>query len=425
MKNYGINLEKEKLELSEKDRKFGGQQNPEPIAIIPENLIEQFLPKGEVQKGKEDTMDCVARAINNNVESQLNYLLKIKQLPDENWFRDKGYITENGFELSDAFLAILSGTTKEGNSLKAPLDTIRKLGAIPKRMLPLESWMTFDDYMNPDRITPSMRALGLQFLDRLQINYEQVSESDFDKCAEPIVTCLYAWTLPINGEYPKSTLPFNHCIMKFKNRIIRHYVFDNYIDIVDGDFIKKLAQDYLFYNYGYRIILSKSVKKEETLNFIEKMIKFIAEQLGFIQKQVDELPKKEYKPLTEVIPTPLMEKYKWDTKENIRHSIRLICDKEGLTVQEKNELCATIQGESGFNLQAKNENKINGKVVSTDWGLCQINDYYHIGQGKSFPSVDFVLNNPEKVVRWMCKQWKLGNKNWWIAFKNGSYKKFL
>jgi len=37
--------------------------------------------------------------------------------------------------LNNAFVEILSGTTKTGNSLKAPLDTIRLYGVIPTHFL--------------------------------------------------------------------------------------------------------------------------------------------------------------------------------------------------------------------------------------------------------------------------------------------------
>ena len=82
-------------------------------------------------------------------------------------------------------------------------------------------------------------------------------------------------------------------------------------------------------------------------------------------------------------------------------------------------------GESGFKNTAKNENKRDGKTVSIDWGICQINDYWHIGAGKSFPSVEYVLKNPAEVVKWMIKQYKAGNLKWWIAYKSGAYKKYL
>lgn len=118
-------------------------------------------------------------------------------------------------------------------------------------------------------------------------------------------------------------------------------------------------------------------------------------------------------------------KYLWDNFANSRHSVRVICDEEKLTLQEKNLICAVIQQESNFNNRAKCENKKSGKVWSTDWGICQINDHYHIGIGKSFPSVEYVLSNPDKVVRFMIKMYRAGRLNLWVAFSSGAYKKFL
>lgn len=127
----------------------------------------------------------------------------------------------------------------------------------------------------------------------------------------------------------------------------------------------------------------------------------------------------------EPIPEPPKPKYLWDTKEHIRHTIRVLCDEAKMTLEQKNTMTATIAAESGFKLDAVNYNKKNGKIVSTDHSLIQVNDFYHIGPGKSFPSVEFVYANPEAQVRWMCKQWKAGNRNWWIAYKNKSYLKYL
>lgn len=117
---------------------------------------------------------------------------------------------------------------------------------------------------------------------------------------------------------------------------------------------------------------------------------------------------------------PIVPKYLWDTPDDIRHSIRVICDEEGLTVAQKNDMCATIKCESNFDLEAKH---VNGKT--TDWGLCQINDYYHIGVGKDFPSVDYVLNNPEAVVRWMARLWKNGRGILWVCYSKGYYKNYM
>ena len=137
-------------------------------------------------------------------------------------------------------------------------------------------------------------------------------------------------------------------------------------------------------------------------------------------------PMKEIKtPVEKEIP------YLWDTPEFARHSIRVIADEENLSLKDKNLLCAVIKAESGFKNTAINKNRnTKGETTSTDWGICQINDYWHIGKwadgkNKSFPSVEYVLQNPDKVVRWMIKMLKAGKINLWSAYVNGSYKKYL
>lgn len=122
-----------------------------------------------------------------------------------------------------------------------------------------------------------------------------------------------------------------------------------------------------------------------------------------------------------VIPPPVVPRFQWDTKDHIRHSVRVVCDDEGLTLEQKDTLCATIAAESGFNTQATHKNTINGKVVSTDYGLCQWNDSYHAKE----ITPDESLNNPEKAVRLMCKYWKRGQRKLWIAYRSGAYKKYL
>lgn len=121
-------------------------------------------------------------------------------------------------------------------------------------------------------------------------------------------------------------------------------------------------------------------------------------------------------------PEPAKPTYLWGTPADARHSVRVICDEEGLTVEEKNTLCATVGGESGWKPGAVGKPNTNG---SRDYGICQINDALWIGPGHEFISTDYVLNNPEKCIRWMCYWWKKGKRNWWIAYKNGSYKNYL
>lgn len=117
--------------------------------------------------------------------------------------------------------------------------------------------------------------------------------------------------------------------------------------------------------------------------------------------------------------------YNWDTPEQARHSVRLICDEEGLPLDLKNDLDACVHVESDYSPKAMHQNMVNGTVSSTDYGIVQVNDYFHIGPGKDFPSVDYVLANPEACVRWMAKLFKAGKANLWSSYQSGAYKKYL
>lgn len=122
----------------------------------------------------------------------------------------------------------------------------------------------------------------------------------------------------------------------------------------------------------------------------------------------------------------------WDTAKHAFKSTRMLCDELGLTLEQKNELCACIYQESRFlnyinpGVPTTNKNRrADGTVSSTDWGICQVNDHYHAGPGKTFPSVEYILANPEKMVRWMIRCQKNGELWLWSSFKFGHYKQWL
>ncbi len=112
--------------------------------------------------------------------------------------------------------------------------------------------------------------------------------------------------------------------------------------------------------------------------------------------------------------------------QNAYHNVRVLCDRAGLTIAEKNLICACIYQESGFKNTALGSNRnAQGVVTSTDYGICQVNDYYHIGNGKDFPSVQYVLDNPANVVQWMISMYKHGMLKQWVSYSSGAYKKWL
>lgn len=262
MKNYGVNLELEKQHQKDTVWIFGADSDS-CDAQIPENERTSCLPLGEIQRGREDFMDCATRSPLNILETKLNFLLKSNKLPAEhrNFLDSNGYITDQGIQLSDRFIAVLSGTTRNGNSLVAPIEALRKNGVIPKKLLPAMADMGWDEYHDKEAITQAMRNLGIRFLDFFSINFEKVLEQDFEALLKKDLLAVagYAWPFPVNGEYPKNDYQINHAFMAY--RTPKYFIFDNYIDSVDGDFIKKLDSQYDLLDYGYRIYLTIQIPR--------------------------------------------------------------------------------------------------------------------------------------------------------------------
>jgi hypothetical protein len=109
--------------------------------------------------------------------------------------------------------------------------------------------------------------------------------------------------------------------------------------------------------------------------------------------------------------------YDWSTPEAARHSLRVICDEEGLTAGQKYIMSKVVHCESGYHPATIHPNLYDGKVVSTDYGICQWNDHYH---GTEI-SPDQAVHDPEKAVRLMCQYVKAGKINQWVCYSSGLY----
>ena len=121
----------------------------------------------------------------------------------------------------------------------------------------------------------------------------------------------------------------------------------------------------------------------------------------------------------------------WSDPIQAHHNVRVLCDLTGLTYEQKEVLTACVAIESNFLINAVHPNyafRSDGTkyIASTDYGIVQVNDYWHIGEGKDFPSVEYVLANPQACVQWMCNYYKQnGNLNAWCSFTSGAYKSRL
>ena len=115
----------------------------------------------------------------------------------------------------------------------------------------------------------------------------------------------------------------------------------------------------------------------------------------------------------------------WSTQKRAYHNVRVLCDLAFLSVEDKNTICACIYQESQFINAAKHENIVDGRVASTDWGLCQINDYYNVGSGRAFSSVQDIVDNPQKAVQFMIQMFGEGQLHLWVSYSSGAYKQWL
>lgn len=392
MKNYGFIPEPI---VANKDWVFGSSLSAGGEVLRPDGQWTELLPQGEKQfnYGFEPSA-CVSFGTLNAVE----ILIRHHYADIENF--------------SDRFLAKMSGTTPQGNGPQTVGETLRKQGVPYEIQWPITPDLTTWDKFYSD-IPKSVQILAQQFPAEYSFTHEFVNTSPAQlKEAlkySPLGIAVSAWQK--NGDVYVSTFPNNHWCVLVGYKDGEHWiVYDSYDE--NGDFVKHLAWDFDF-SMAKRYAVNVQVQKKSQ-GWINFLVQLVLSAFGIdAPKDTGETPQPE--------PPPQPPKYQWDTIDHIKHTVRVICDEEGFTLEQKNTMYATIWAESGFNLKAKNENKVNGKVVSTDYGICQWNDYYH---GKEI-TPDEAVNNPEKAVRLMCQYWKRGQRNLWIAYKSGAYKKYL
>lgn len=154
--------------------------------VLSENGQYDFkLPTDETQKRFGfDAMACVSFSALNNLEIIFNTLITLGLISADGlkFLRDEGYIDQTGqVNFSDRFTAKMSGTTKNGNSLPAVGDSIRKLhGLVPEKDW---AWPSEISSVNTDEanwnifyqdVPQAVIDKGLRFLKKFSIQYEWV-----------------------------------------------------------------------------------------------------------------------------------------------------------------------------------------------------------------------------------------------------------
>lgn len=213
------------------------------------------LPSDEMQIGVYfDTKACVSFSALNCIEAQLNRMLLTGEVTKEEiaeWLGDDGKAN-----LSDRFLAKMSGTTPEGNYMQKVADTLRHFGAVAEKdwnyprlqRTPVFDWNDFYAEI-PDEV----KAKGQRFLEKFEIQYEWVQDGDFAKHLKqaPLQIAIglcQPWDEEVAGCGIK---PAAHAITLYAESGGQHKVLDQY-----EPYRKTLGSDYSI-QWVMKIIIKK------------------------------------------------------------------------------------------------------------------------------------------------------------------------
>lgn len=164
--------------------------------------------------GRFETSTCWMFGACNNIETQLELEAKFGRFSADQmkWFKDNGYIDEDGdFYLSRRWGAILSGAKDGGNDEAEAWKIAEKYGMIPFSMLPYSIEDTLDEetlkdfvdeYFDTRVITQEMKNLGKEFLKRVKIRSEEFGTRWQDKKVDEIIKALKQASLQIGIPVP-------------------------------------------------------------------------------------------------------------------------------------------------------------------------------------------------------------------------------
>lgn len=274
--NY-IPKDKDVIFSEEKERVLG---NSRPV-IKENSQWEDFTPTGEAQKRNgHETMSCTSQSSANAIETLLNFynfLVNNDDADEETQeivkiFKYFGLFKNGECNVSDRYIAKLSGTSRRGNTFKNVWDAIRHYGLVPE-----DRWPWVDGWRNYYSPVPfGTREQGKKLLEFVEFNYEFISPLKQIKSLKRGVptTAVYAWNgQNEDGSYYPVAYPLNHatCRVGFIDNK-NHKIFDSY-----PDFHKLTTWDFRF---GWGVLFSIHLKKKLNIYDIynkEEIKKLLAE----------------------------------------------------------------------------------------------------------------------------------------------------
>lgn len=206
---------------------------------------EQYMttPEKQYREGRFDTQSCTNFDTLKVVQGQINFLLKNKMIPEDKrvLMSSLGYMDDDGMvNFSEAFNAITSGTTSQGNFLQNPPQAIRDFGLIPQKdFITPDDVENFDQWIDKSRITPAMYDKAKVFNTIFDVSYEWIlyGSEDHQALLTHIKQAPISIALGICGGW-ENNAPVKAC----SNRVAHHAVS---LIGVDGQLYKRISDQYV------------------------------------------------------------------------------------------------------------------------------------------------------------------------------------
>lgn len=227
----------------------------------------KYVPIGENQNVKFvfDTGSCATFSALNSLETQL----KLTNLPDEHklFLQKNGYYKNGEINFSDKFTAIVSGTTKQGNTFQNVGNSIRHDGLLPDSLLPFGNEKTWEDWHNPNQITNYHIQLAKEFSSYFDVTYYfVVFNNDGNLTDEELSLIQQALnTAPVQIAIP---FPATHATLLLEINKDNYTIYDTY----DPFIFKKDKTIGIHYGAQYSIVPKKVQSKPRTLRLGDRGI---------------------------------------------------------------------------------------------------------------------------------------------------------
>jgi peptidoglycan hydrolase-like protein with peptidoglycan-binding domain len=260
--------------IKDTDFLMGAESGIVPQTNLANGDWEKYLAPNESQKqfGEWDMFACVSFSAVKTVTTTIHFMLDSNLLKPETvkFLEDSGYLKDGIINLSDRFIAKMSGTTINGNSFARVWDAIRKCGMLPESdwAMPTTDYSSSKEAWNEyyKEIPQELKDKALKFLDYFDIKYEWVLTGvmDIEKLKKALQQAPLQIGTPVKlPEWNQEVVPAIAGIQA--SHATEEFRIDKYHNIHDqyAPYYKKLALEYSI-PYAVKGVIIEKKPPEQT-----------------------------------------------------------------------------------------------------------------------------------------------------------------